>query len=91
MRGVQLGQLRINLDHLVWYSPSATIQGDESGEQQAEISLKTTDTAQAISIRYRTTEKRDQDVFRLDEIFAVAGAAHDSSSDESERRAHHDE
>lgn len=70
MKAIQLGQLRINLDHLVWYSPSAKNQG-EKDDGTVEIAVKTTDTPQAVSVRYKTAEARDADVRRLDGIFGV--------------------
>ena len=71
MKSVKLGRLRINLDHLVWYSPSGREGSDDPSEEPA-ISLKTTDSPAALSIRYPTLQKRDADMALLDNLFDVA-------------------
>ncbi len=68
MKSVRLGKLRINVDHLVWYSPENT-PTDAQDEIKPGIALKTTDSPASLCVQYVSIEARDVDLAMLDGIF----------------------
>ncbi|GHF22345.1 hypothetical protein GCM10017044_15620 [Kordiimonas sediminis] len=70
MKAVILGRLRINLEHLVWYSGTGTPGSDEEHEQPG-LSIKTMDSESPLSIRYKSFASRDADLAMLDNIFSA--------------------
>lgn len=66
MRAFKLGEVRINLDHVIFYMPV----GNDAGEGgKPVVNLKMVDSPAPIVVSFSTEERRDERIRELDELF----------------------